>query len=86
MPLKSKKLEASMYQGNGSNSIAKQRLGHQSFYFIVRLLQIINLSICQLPRVFERTSRVGPKMLQYISVTQTDHSVSGPPKHHSSVS
>ena len=31
------KPEASMYQGNGSNDIAKNRVRNQSFYFIVRL-------------------------------------------------
>ena len=32
------KLEALIYQGNGNNGIEKQRLRHQSFYFIVRIL------------------------------------------------
>ena len=82
MPHKAKNLEASIYQGNGSNYIAKQTVRHQSFYFIVRILQIIGLSL-SIILCFSGLSRVEPKLIHSISWKQTDHSSSETPEDHS---
>ena len=72
-----------MYQGNGSIVIINRRVKHPSFYFIVIFFHILSLSLCQLFYIFLGISRVEPKLLQYISGTLTDHSLSGHPKDHS---
>ena len=94
--LKKLKSEASVYQGNGRNGIEKQRVRHQSFYFIVRLfLKLSDYPFVKYLIFWKGLSRVEPKILQSISVTktyhslsgtQTDHSLLGPPKDHQPLS
>ena len=72
-----------MYQRNVRLGISNQRVRYPSFYFIVIFFsyyQLIPLSIilCILGKF-----RFEPKLLQYISVTLTNHSLSGPQKDHS---
>ena len=80
--LKKIKLEASMYQGNISNVIAKQTVRHQPFYFIVRLF--FKLPAYPFVNFFKGISRVDTKLQKSISVTQTDYSLSGTQTDHSS--
>ena len=72
-----------MYQINGRLGISNQRVRYPSFQFIVRLFSYYQLIPLSIILCFFGISRVEPKLLQYISGTLTDHSLSGPPKYHS---